>query len=97
MASTPGHGSRKRFRTSMHVQTHGKAQSRIQESQERYQVIFEAGPFPKVLYDPATFAILAVNDAAVELYGYRRDEFLAIRTCDGITIAGYHCRRGRTM
>ena len=82
MASTPGHSSRKRFRTSMRVQTRGKAQSRIQESREYYHAIFEAGPFPKVLYDPATFAILAVNDAAVELYGYRRDEFLAITLKD---------------
>jgi PAS domain S-box-containing protein len=82
MASAPGHGSRKRFRTSMRVQTYGKAQSRIQESHAYYQAIFEAGPFPKVLYDPVTFAILAVNDAAVELYGYRRDEFLAVTLKD---------------
>ena len=66
----------------MRVQTRGKEQSRIQESHEHYQAIFEAGPFPKVLYDLATFAILAVNDTAVELYGYRRDEFLAITLKD---------------
>jgi PAS domain S-box-containing protein len=82
MMSTPGHSGSKRFRASVRVRAYGKAESRIQESPDYYHAIFETGPFPKVLYDPATFAILAVNDAAVELYGYRRDEFLAITLKD---------------
>lgn len=58
------------------------AAQHMRESEERYRTLFESGPFPKVLYDPATFAILAVNNAAVELYGYGRDELLAMTIKD---------------
>ena len=58
------------------------AAQHMQESEERYRAMFESGPFPKVLYDSADFAILAVNAAAVELYGYRRDELLAMTIKD---------------
>lgn len=58
------------------------AAQHMQESEERYRAMFEFGPFPKVLYDPADFAIVAVNAAAVELYGYSRDELLAMTIKD---------------
>lgn len=39
---------------------------------------FETGPLPMMVFDRNSFAILAVNEAAIRLYGYSRDEFQAM-------------------
>ncbi len=52
------------------------AEEALRESEERYRALFEAGPLPRLLYDPASRRILAVNRSAVELYGYGRDELV---------------------
>ena len=41
--------------------------------------LFEDSPQPMWIYDLRTLSFLAVNNAAVECYGYSRDEFLAMR------------------
>jgi PAS domain S-box-containing protein len=43
-----------------------------------YRLLFERNPNPMWVYDAETLGFLAVNDAAVEAYGYSRDEFLAM-------------------
>jgi PAS domain S-box-containing protein len=54
------------------------------ERQEPRQVaeatskLFEASRLPMWIYDLRTLVFLAVNDAAVEFYGYSRDEFLTL-------------------
>jgi PAS domain S-box-containing protein len=53
-------------------------QDRLRESQERYRVLFDRSPFPKWVFDNTTLAFLAVNDAAVEQYGYSREELLGM-------------------
>ena len=50
----------------------------LRESEERYRLLFESNPNPMWVYDLATLQILAVNDAAVEHYGYSRTEFLSM-------------------
>jgi PAS domain S-box-containing protein len=40
--------------------------------------LFEESPLPIWIYDPRTLAFLAVNEAAVALYGYSREDFLAM-------------------
>jgi two-component system, cell cycle sensor histidine kinase and response regulator CckA len=55
-----------------------RMEKELHESEERYRSIVEASPLPMLVYDPASFSILSVNRAAVELYGYSRDEFLAM-------------------
>jgi PAS domain S-box-containing protein len=52
-------------------------------SEAHYRVLFERHPNPLWVYDLATAAFLAVNDAAVERYGYSRAEFLGM-TLDAI-------------
>jgi PAS domain S-box-containing protein len=49
-------------------------------SERNYRVLFDGHPQPMWLYDIDTLAFLEVNDAAVEEYGYSRDEFLGMTT-----------------
>lgn len=43
-----------------------------------YRLLFENNPLPIWIYDPETLYFLLVNDSAVHLYGYSRDEFLSM-------------------
>ena len=44
----------------------------------QYRLLFENSPIPMWVVDSETQRYLAVNDAAVEHYGYSREEFLAM-------------------
>ena len=48
-------------------------------SEHRYQLLFESNPQPTFVFDLDTLAFLAVNRAAVNTYGFAKDEFLALR------------------
>jgi PAS domain S-box-containing protein len=54
----------------------------LHASEEQYRLLFYANPHPMWVYDPTTLAFAAVNDAAVRLYGYTREEFLAMTIKD---------------
>jgi two-component system cell cycle sensor histidine kinase/response regulator CckA len=47
----------------------------LRRSEDRYRGIFEHNPWPMWEVDPETLRILDVNDAAVQQFGYSRDEF----------------------
>ena len=47
-------------------------------SELSYHHLFDQHPAPLWLYDEQTLAFLAVNDAAIAMYGYSREEFLAM-------------------
>jgi PAS domain S-box-containing protein len=51
-------------------------------SERNYRSLFESHPQPMWLYDVHTLAFLRVNDAAVERYGYSREEFLTMSIKD---------------
>lgn len=51
---------------------------RMDPQEGRYRMLFEHSPLPMWVVDIDTLRFLAVNDAAVELYGYSREEFLAM-------------------
>lgn len=55
-----------------------KGEAVLRESQERYRLLFESTPQPIMVYDEKTLAFLAVNEAAVQTYGYSREEFLSM-------------------
>lgn len=59
-----------------------RAEAVLRESEQRYRELFETNPQPMWVYDLDTLRFLAVNDAAVAGYGYRRDEFLAMTLKD---------------
>ena len=52
------------------------------ESEAHYRLLFEANPHPMWVYDRDTLRFLAVNDAAVHTYGFRREEFLRMTIGD---------------
>jgi PAS domain S-box-containing protein len=47
-----------------------------------HQREFGRSPWPMRIFEHGTFRFLAVNDAAVKLYGYSREEFLAMTARD---------------
>jgi hypothetical protein len=55
-----------------------RAAEALQRSEESYRELFERHPAPMWLFDPETLQFLEVNKAAVRMYGYSRDEFLAM-------------------
>jgi hypothetical protein len=58
------------------------AEEALRGSEERYRYLFERNPQAMWVFDVETFRFLAVNDAAVDTYGYARDEFLAMTIKD---------------
>jgi PAS domain S-box-containing protein len=59
-----------------------RAEEALRQSEEAYRTLFERNPYPMFVYDRQTLAYLAVNDAAVQQYGYTREEFLAMTLKD---------------
>ncbi len=59
---------------------HAERERLAQET--RYRELFASNPHPMWVYDVETLAFVEVNDAAVDKYGYTRDEFLAMRITD---------------
>jgi two-component system, cell cycle sensor histidine kinase and response regulator CckA len=54
----------------------------LRESEARYRQLFESNPHPMWVYDIGNLRFLAVNDAAVQQYGYTREQFLAMTIRD---------------
>jgi len=54
----------------------------LPDADEQYRLLFERNPLPMWVYDYETLRFLAVNQAAIHLYGYSRDEFLAMTIND---------------
>ena len=50
----------------------------LKQREESYRLLFEANPMPMWIVEARTRRLLAVNDAAVEHYGYSRPRFLAM-------------------
>lgn len=59
-----------------------RAEEALRESERRYRLLFEMNPLPMWVYDFETLEFTAVNHAAVEHYGYSRDEFLRMKISD---------------
>lgn len=55
-----------------------RAEESLAASEARYRMLFEDNPAPMWVFDVETLRFLAVNETAVSLYGYARDEFLAM-------------------
>ena len=56
----------------------------LRGSEEMYRVLFQKNPNPVWVCDAEALRILAVNEGALRVYGYAREEFL------GLTLADLH-------
>ena len=54
----------------------------LKASESRYRELFESNPLPMWVYDLETLAFLEVNAAAINHYGYSREEFLGMTIND---------------
>ena len=59
-----------------------RMEAALRASEDRWRSLFHSIADPVVVYDRATLAFLAVNDAAVASYGYSRAEFEAMTVKD---------------
>ncbi len=53
-------------------------QKALEDSERLFRTLFDVHPQPMWVIDVNTLAFLAVNGAAMRLYGYSREEFLAL-------------------
>jgi PAS domain S-box-containing protein len=59
-----------------------RAEERLRESEARYRQMFVNAPQPMWVGDRETQRFIDVNPAAIERYGYSREEFLSMRLID---------------
>jgi len=59
-----------------------EALERLKAQEESFRTIFQEYPLPMWIYDTESRRFLEVNRAAQEVYGYTREEFLALRLED---------------
>ena len=59
-----------------------RAEESLRDGEGRYRLLFESNPTPMWVYDLEDLRFLAVNDMAVEHYGYSREEFLSMTIKD---------------
>ena len=55
-----------------------RAEEALRASEERYRLLFDSCPLPIWLTDLGSWRFLAVNQAALALFGYERAEFLGL-------------------
>ncbi len=58
------------------------AENALREAEEQYRLLFESNPLPMWVFDCKTLKFLAVNEAAIQQYGFSRQEFLAMTLAD---------------
>ena len=59
----------------------------MKQREESFRLLFEGNPVPMIVYDRERHTILSINDAAINHYGYTRQQFLCmnlrhIHDCD---------------
>ena len=64
------------------ITTAKRAQDALRESEAQYRLLFDRSPLPMWIFDQKTLKFLAVNQAAVDHYGYSREEFFRMTVLD---------------
>ncbi|MCA0374447.1 MAG: response regulator [Gemmatimonadetes bacterium] len=54
----------------------------LADNERRYRFLFESNPLPMWAWDADTLNVLAVNEAAIDKYGYEREHFLSLQIID---------------
>ncbi|MDR0184665.1 EAL domain-containing protein [Lysobacter arvi] len=59
-----------------------EVQLALEETERQFRMLFERNPLPFWVFDIRTLRFVEVNQAAIEQYGYTREEFLAMTIYD---------------
>jgi PAS domain S-box-containing protein len=59
-----------------------QTEEKLKKSEEKYRYMFANNPQPMWIYDLKTLAFLEINNAAIQHYGYTREEFLLMNLKD---------------
>ena len=70
------------IRLESEIQQRKQVEEALRRSEEHYRLLFEKNPLPLWVYDLKSLRFLAVNDAAVQHYGYSQEEFLGMTIKD---------------
>ncbi len=54
-----------------------QAREQLRQAESQYRLMFELNPLPMWIFDRESLRFLAVNQSAIDMYGYSREEFLA--------------------
>ncbi len=54
----------------------------LKTSEEKYRSLFNSNPASIIIWNPETYYIIEVNDAAIKEYGHSRNEFLSLKFTD---------------
>jgi diguanylate cyclase (GGDEF)-like protein/PAS domain S-box-containing protein len=65
----------------------GAVEAALARAEERMRLLFHSSPEPMWVYDQETLAVVDVNPAAVQAYGWTRDEFLQLSLEDIVDTA----------
>ena len=61
------------------------AETELRQSEKQYRLLFQGNPHPMWVFDLETLKILEANEAAIQHYGFSREEFLAM-TLNGLRL-----------
>ena len=64
------------------ISSYEKLERKLGDYGTTYQILFELNPQPMIIYDCESFRFLSVNPAALEKYGYSKEEFLQLTIFD---------------
>jgi hypothetical protein len=64
------------------VQTRNLVENALRTRETEFRLLFASNPHPMWVYDSHTLAFVEVNDAAIEKYGWTREEFAEMRISD---------------
>ena len=59
-----------------------EAEEALRMSEQNSRLLFDTSPLPMWVFDRRNLDFLAVNDAAIEHYGYSRNQFLSMKITD---------------
>ena len=59
-----------------------KSQKELEDRAQNYKLLFESNPMPMWIVSDETLMIIDLNEAAIDHYGYSREEFMKLKSTD---------------
>ena len=72
----------KNFLLRKEIEQREKAEKELKESESHFRLLFELNPQPMFVYNLESMKIKAVNNSAIDVYRYSKDEFLSMTILD---------------